>query len=488
MLRRLTAFSPLVSRYSRTTAAFQRARPIAAFHLSARRDAVAPFLLADIGEGITECEVTQWFVKAGDTVAQFDKICEVQSDKASVEITSRFDGKIVKLHYTVGQMAKVGAPIVDIDTPDGDAAPSTTAPAAPAPANVVTGSQGTTSALNVSGEHAQAGDNAHVLTTPAVRRIAREYNVDLSQIKGSGKQGRILKEDVLHFVEAGPSAQRSLSPQQTQPPKTASAPSAPTPAAKPMAADEVRPLNAIQKAMFKTMTKSLAIPHFGYADEIVLNNATQLRKEINRMLGKSHKEMGYSFSKISYMPIFLKTFSMALREFPILNACLLDGEDANKARLQMRASHNIGVAMDTSNGLIVPNIKNVQDKSILEIAAELTRLQDVAKRNSLSNADLQGGTISLSNIGAIGGTYMSPVVVSSELCIAAIGQTQRLPRFEKVKDEVTGEETEQITAQEIVNVSFSADHRVVDGATVARFAQRWKQYLQNPSAALANMR
>ncbi|KAJ3107266.1 hypothetical protein HDU96_007955 [Phlyctochytrium bullatum] len=440
--------------------------PLRTFHSTVSVKGSVSFNLADIGEGITECEVIQWFVKPGDRIEQFSKICEVQSDKAAVEITSRYDGVITKLYYNAGDMARVGSPLVDIETGDDAGAekapapsePSASAPAAPSPsaapseaAPVVTTSEA-------------------VFATPAVRRLAKEKGIDLAKVTGTGRNGRILKEDVLNYVSGS-----------TEPVST-SKPVAPAPSPKaPTASAEATtvPLTAIQKAMFKQMTKSLAIPHFGYSDEIVLNNLARYRDNVNKFLEKSELGKRNHLKKISYMPIFMKAMSLALKEFPILNSYLLNQDDPQKAQLLYRPYHNIGVAMDAPNGLVVPNVKNVQDKSILEIAVELERLKEAGKKNALTAADFADGTITLSNIGSLGGTYMHPVLVTTEVCIGAIGRSSRVPRFETVVDE-NGKKVEKVVAKEIMAVSWNADHRVIDGATVARFVRVWKNYVENP--------
>ncbi|KAJ3221547.1 hypothetical protein HDU81_010568 [Chytriomyces hyalinus] len=485
---------------------------------------LVPFLLADIGEGITECEVIQWFVKEGDRIEQFSKICEVQSDKAAVEITSRYDGVVSKLHYTLGDMAKVGSPLVDIEMEDESsepsaqavAAPSTTTPT-PAPATPTV-----TSKKNENGEvlampsarrlaketgvdlnlvsgtgkdnRVTKGDvvnykpqsvvgavrrapanKGDILATPAVRSFAKERSVDLGLVSGTGKEGRITKDDILQFISASKAAPARAVASESPKAETKVAASATAPSSSD---DIAKPLTVIQKAMFKQMTKSLSIPHFGFADEIILNATSHYRNSINASLSK-HPVHGVK--KITFMPIFIKSLSLALNEFPILNAKLVGQEsgDVSQVKLQYRSSHNIGVAMDTPQGLLVPNVKNVQNKSIIEIAQELDRLRESAKKG-LSNADMSGGTITLSNIGTVGGSYMHPVIVTSELCIGAIGKAQRLPRFEMVRD-ASGAMTEKVVAKEIMPVSWNADHRVIDGATMAKFVQLWKSYLENPA-------
>ncbi|KAJ1563072.1 hypothetical protein HK405_002891 [Cladochytrium tenue] len=438
------------------------------FHSSPRAMRLVPYLLADIGEGITECEVVQWHVKEGDRVEQFDKICEVQSDKAAVEITSRYDGVVRRLLYRPGEMAKVGAPLVEIETVDEEESEGVGAGAAAPVSAESTAAAGASSGAMAepSGESSgpstptvastHAGEGEPVFATPAVRRVARELGVDLAEVEGTGKGGRVMKDDVVRFAEkAVPETPRA---------STASL-------ATVVEGDTLKPLTAIQKAMFKQMTKSLSIPHFGYADEVTMNSLASLRESINRSLAAGDGK--FPVKRISYLPILIKATSLALLQYPILNACVVDGDDASKAKLQYRSRHNIGVAMDTPNGLVVPNIKDVQSKTVLDIAVELERLKDAGKRNALTQADLTGGTITLSNIGNIGGTYLHPVLVSSEVCIGAIGQTRRLPRFE--------EGTDRVVAAEVATVSWNADHRVLDGATMARFAALWKSYIENPA-------
>ena len=285
------------------------------FHLAKR-----PFLLADIGEGISEVEIIQWFVKKGDKVAEFDRICEVQSDKAAVEISSRFEGTITKMFYEAGDIAKVGSPLVEIDAVDEEdvsAAQDTHVE----PQKAIVEEQ-----VSFSQDHGQIASASKKFATPAVRRIAKENNIDISHVQGTGPNDRVLKGDILAFISGG-----SQKPESVAQPMTASA----------LPTDHLVKLTAIQKAMFKSMTKSLQIPHFGFSDEIVMNNAIEMRKEINHYLSSRGQ-------KISLMPIFLKTLSIALSEFPILNSKVeeLDGVPM----LRYRSQHNIGIAMDTKQG------------------------------------------------------------------------------------------------------------------------------------------
>uniref|UniRef100_A0A3B4ECU8 Dihydrolipoamide acetyltransferase component of pyruvate dehydrogenase complex n=1 Tax=Pygocentrus nattereri TaxID=42514 RepID=A0A3B4ECU8_PYGNA len=427
---------------------------------------ILPFKLSDIGEGIMEVTVKEWYVKVGDRVSQFDSICEVQSDKASVTITSRYDGVIRKLYYDVDSIAFVGTPLVDIET---DGAPEEDVMETPAL------SQEEHTHQHIRGHKTQA--------TPAVRRLAMENNIKLSEVVGSGKDGRILKEDILNFIAKQTGAILPPSPfQEIQPPPPAPAaaakpqekkppPSIPTPIApRPVftGKDRTEPLKGFQKAMVKTMTAALKIPHFGYKDEVDLTQLVRLRSELKGVA----ESRGV---RLSYMPFFIKAASLGLLHFPVLNASV----DEACQNITYKAAHNIGLAMDTPQGLLVPNVKNVQMLSVFEIAVELNRLQTSGASGQLGTADLTGGTFTLSNIGSIGGTYAKPVVLLPEVAIGALGKLQVLPRF-NAKDEVV--------KAHIMNVSWSADHRIIDGATMCRFSNLWKSYLENPASMVLDLK
>merc|ERR1712071_367019 len=426
-----------------------------------------PFKLSDIGEGITEVTVKEWYVKEGDKVAQFDPICEVQSDKASVTITSRYDGIIYKLHYAEDDLAKVGLPLVDIEVAESD-----------------------TSVEELQEKDAIAlGDREEifqlpvekVLTTPAVRKMSKENNINLLDVQGSGRDGRILKEDMLRHMELKTSSESiattSLPPARAitsvGSPKPPSTPN-PTPQMKrpeaPIGVNRTEPIKGFKKAMVKSMTHALTIPHFGYCDEIDMTSMGKLRKELKG--NHSLKERGV---KLSFMPFFIKAASLALTEYPVLNASV----DEACENITYKASHNIGLAMDTNQGLIVPNIKNVQSLSVLDIAEELARLLEAGNKGTLGSKDLTGGTFTLSNIGSIGGTYAKPVIMSPQVAIGAIGRIQVLPRFDHDSN---------LVKASIMQVSWSADHRVIDGATMARFSNLWKGYLENPSLMILNLK
>lgn len=297
------------------------------------------------------------------------------------------------------------------------------------------------------------------LATPAVRHSAREFGVDISQISGTGKDGRVLKEDVVTFMKCRDSG------------ITPSLPAIPT-LGRALSTEEKRPLTPIQTQMFKAMTKSLSIPHFLYSDEIHLDPLIKTRAVINQSMNND-----LFVQKVTFMPFIIKAVSQALDNYPLLNSRLdLSGEIP---QLVMRPQHNIGIAMDTPVGLLVPNIKNVRTLSILEIAAELKRLKAAGAEGKLTPADLQGGTITVSNIGNIGGTVVAPVIVASEVAILGMGRARIVPAFDAAGT---------VIPKTIANLSWSADHRVVDGATLARMAAMVKAFVEEPELMLARMK
>ncbi|KAB5536446.1 2-oxoacid dehydrogenases acyltransferase-domain-containing protein [Coniochaeta sp. 2T2.1] len=479
------------------------------FHATRNLKVVKPYLLADIGEGIVECEIIQWFVEPEARVEEFSPLCEVQSDKASVEITSRFAGVVKKLHYEAGEMAKVGKPLVDIDI-QGDAKeedlksltptePETKTPEVPLTTDKPAETTGSFSSIrsehqDVSAQPASNGGaetappapkGKHAaLATPAVRHLSKELDVDITEIHGTGREGRVSKEDIYKFVEAkknGGGAPPAAGAGHPQPTPLYAIPHTPG------KQQETRtPLTKTQEQMFKTMTRSLNIPHFLYADEIDFTNLVELRRRLNKVLAKTAAtESGAGaantndVTKLSYLPFIIKAVSMSLYKHPILNARVDIDPATSKPSLAFRSQHNIGVAMDTPQGLLVPVVKDVANLNVLSIARELVRLQGLAHAGKLSPQDMSGGTITVSNIGNIGGTYLSPVIVEKEVAILGIGRMRTVPAFD---------EEGRVVRKEICNFSWSADHRVVDGATLARAAQVVRGIVEEPDVMVMHLR
>lgn len=416
---------------------------------------IEEFLLPDIGEGIVECELVEWLVSEGDWVEEDQPIADVMTDKALVQIPAIKAGKIAKLHYRKGQLAKVHAPLFAIEVEQAAFAPAATT-------NTDTVANAAPAAQAVNAEPARQGK---ALASPAVRRMARALDIDLSRVPGSGKHGRVYKEDITRYQTRGVDSPvsatvQSLATSQTQVDLSSSA---------PHKADIVEPIRGVKAVMARMMVESVSsIPHFTYCEEFDLTDLVALRESMK--VKYSSDEV-----KLTMMPFFMKSMSLALSQFPVMNSQV----NADCTELTYKARHNIGMAVDSKVGLLVPNIKDVQDKSILEVAAEITRLTQSARSGRVAPADLKDGTISISNIGALGGTVATPIINKPEVAIVALGKLQILPRF-NAKGEVE--------ARQIMQVSWSGDHRVIDGGTIARFCNLWKQYLEQPQEMLLAMR
>lgn len=420
------------------------------------------FNLSDIGEGIREVVVKEWFIKEGDVVQQFDNLCEVQSDKASVTITSRFDGKILKIYHHVDETALVGKPLIDFDVTESDGSDSDGVATESVSASTQPSSSSSddrnvddqkTLETNKSDDVTHtlsASKSGKILTTPAVRRIAHENKVNLTEVRASGPNGRILKSDVLEYLNVIPATNDSNRARPVVERTQTSAPAASESASSMVGGgstniDRIEKLKDVRKIMFKSMTASLKIPHFTYSDEVDVTELVKLREAL-----KCDATAQYGI-KLTFMPFFIKAASLALTKYPILNSQL---DEPNESIIYQK-SHNISIAMATQNGLMVPNVKNCEQKTILQIARDLTDLLERGRNGKLAPADFQNGTFSLSNIGVIGGTYTKPVIAPPQVAIGAIGTTKVVPRF---VDEIS----DRVQRVHLIHVSWSADHRLVE--------------------------
>lgn len=447
-----------------------------AFHVYRPLQRVERHILSDIGEGVKEVQIIQWFVEEGATVEEWAPLCEVQSDKASVEITSKYGGVIKKLLYERDAVVQVGDPMLEIEVEgeedDGEveqekgepehrqsaseSSRQERLPPDPKPDQTTEASGDAAPKPKFSGRHAN-------LATPAVRGLLKEHKLEITTIEGTGKDGRVLKEDVHRHVEQ--SKRRS-------PADSGISTVEDTSVSDTKQREELQNLTPIQSAMFKSMTKALSIPHFLYSDTIDVTNLGAMRRRLNEGAKSANTP------KLSYMPFVIKAVSLALNKYPLINA-RLDTSDSAKPKILMRSHHNVCVAMDTPNGLLVPVIKNVDNRSIASIAQELRRLAEAGQAGKLTNEDLTGGTITVSNIGNIGGGVLAPVIVEGQLAIMGIGKIKPTPVFA---------DDGSLRKADIMTMSWSADHRVVDGATMARMATVVQSYLEQPESMMVDMR
>ncbi|MCH8552000.1 MAG: 2-oxo acid dehydrogenase subunit E2 [Natronospirillum sp.] len=428
------------------------------------------FILPDIGEGIVECELVEWRVQEGDPIAEDQPVADVMTDKALVEITAMHTGTVSRLYCKQGDIAKVGEPLFEIEVAGGQVTEDKKESTVDSQKTEVesrksenqstddsrqkTAKSGAVGSGNLSTVDSQLSTHNKVLATPAVRRIARENDLDLGQVPGSGRSGRVLKEDILRYLDQGGAA-----------PQAASA----TATVVPSAADRTEPIKGVRAAMARQMTDAVStIPHFTYAEEVDVTELDKLRQQLKPRFAE--KDL-----KLSMMPFVIKALELAIRDFPVLNSRVND----DCTELTYLADVNVGMAADTPIGLLVPNIKQVQHRSLEDITAEVNRLTDLARTGKLAQEDMKGGTISISNIGALGGTVATPIINKPEVAIVALGRMQRLPRFA---------EDGSVTERRIMQVSWSGDHRVIDGGTIARFCNCWKGYLEDPVTMLTALR
>lgn len=446
----------------------------AAAPAKSQSSSVKEFKLADIGEGIAEVTVTEWFVKEGDMVKEMDNLCGVESDKASVELTSPFTGQVKKLCHEAGDVVSVGSTLVEIEVLGAEPAPEPTASAsavaAAAPA-VAAAAPAVAVAAAASASIAGRGKRAPgVLATPVVRALAKEKGVDLNTVTGSGAAGRVLKEDVLAAAAAPPAATPVAETVASPVAAAAAAPTMPAPSAPLVYRPPVRTLedttveitSGVGKGMVKSMTDALKMPYMALGEEIDVTELLTLQKALKPI---AEKQYG---SKVSMTAFFIKAISLALYEYPIINSKFHEGPPASYTKF---GSHNITVAIDSKNGLMVPNIKDVGNLSVLEIQQEVLRLAVAAQANKLSLQDMTGGTITFSNVGTIGTKDPRPIPFDGQAVIGAAGRLMVLPRYNS---------NMELVPRQIMNVRWVGDHRHLDGATLARFSNSFKRLVENP--------
>lgn len=281
------------------------------------------------------------------------------------------------------------------------------------------------------------------LAAPAVKHLLKEHDVNLMDIQGTGKGGRVLKEDVQRYLATQTSA----------------------PEAEAQAIDKAVNLTPNENQMFRVMTDALNIPHFGYAHSVDFTTLNSLRQKFNSEK-KASNSTGEEIPKLTALSIVMKAVSLAFNQHPRLNAYLETPTDTGKPRLTVKGSHDFGIAVDTPHGLLVPVVKSVQNRSILSIAAEISRLSGLAKRGALTPSDMRGATFTVSNIGSIGGSVVNPVIVPPMVAIVGVGKTEEVLALSSNE---LGES--RIIKRQKTMFSWSADHRVLDGAAVARCAE-----------------
>lgn len=425
---------------------------------------VSDIKLPELGEGVTEGELVKWLVKPGDTVKADQAIAEVLTDKATVEVPTPLAGIVKGLNFKSGDVVKVGATMITLEGGVGAATPPATVAAPTATTSTATSPAHTapiaaTSTMTSSIFPPVA--DSKVLATPATRRLAREMGIDINSLSGSGLAGRVTREDVMN-AQAGTSTKAAA-------PIASTTLSIPKPAYQgPAGASEERvPLVGIRKKIAENMQRSKTIiPHFTLMDEAKVDAMVSMRESLKDYAEKNG-------TKITYLPIVMKALIATIRDFPMFNASIDDAA----GEIVYKKYFNLGFAADTPNGLVVPVIKNADQKTIMELSREILDLSKRARDGKLKPDEMKGATITVTNIGSIGGTYATPVINHPEVAILGMYKIDEKPVIENG----------QLKAIKVMNYTITADHRLIDGAVAAKFLASFISRIENPAKLLVEL-
>ena len=405
------------------------------------------FKLPDIGEGVAEGEILKWMARVGDQIREDQPLVEIMTDKVNVQIPAPRTGKVLQILAKEGDVAKVGQTIMVIDDGSGDGGAYPAPPSTPKPEHAAVATQPETQPVP---------SPQSVLATPATRRLARELGVDISQMKGSGPQGRITDEDVKRFASGSRSGPSTV---------TLQAALAPKPGAGPR--EELVPLRGVRKTIAERMLKSLqTTAQVTHVDEADMTELVLLREAFK---GSAEKRGVH----LTFMPFIIKALVPALKEFPYVNSSL----DEQSGNIVLKKYYNVGIATDTEQGLVVPVVRDVDKKDIFELAGEIETLADRARKGQLTLDEVRGGTFTITNVGAIGGLFATPIVNAPEVAILGLHKIAKRPVVRDGKVEI----------RDTTYFSLSFDHRVVDGAYAARFTSRLIETVQDTRKLLSEV-
>ncbi|MEC5422839.1 dihydrolipoamide acetyltransferase family protein [Virgibacillus sp. C22-A2] len=424
------------------------------------------FKLPDIGEGIHEGEIVKWFVKEGEEIKEDDVLCEVQNDKAVVEIPSPVEGTVKKIHVEEGTVAIVGDTLITFDAEgyesDDDASSDGTEE------QPATEEKEEKNQKEESKEEAQPvkedseTDGKRVIAMPSVRKYARENDVRIQSVTGSGKNGRILKEDIDSFLNGDQPSETTgadEAPESSKEAETSKEAKAPA-AAKGEYPETREAMSGIRKAIAKAMVNSKTkAPHVTLMDEVDVTELVSHRKKFKAVAAEQE-------IKLTYLPYVAKALVSASKKYPILNAAV----DDETNEIIHKQYYNIGIAADTDKGLLVPVVKDADRKSIFTISKEINELAEKARSGKLTSEEMKGASNTITNIGSAGGQWFTPVLNYPEAIILGIGRIAEKP---VVRD---GE----IVVAPVLALSMSFDHRIVDGATAQLALNQIKRLLNDP--------
>ncbi len=410
--------------------------------------------LHDIGEGMTEGEVLAYFVKVGDQVVSDQPIVEVQTDKMTAELPSPVSGTVKEILVEAGTNVDVGTTLLLIDSGSGmkNNQVEKKEPVAFQIGNVISGTK-----KELSVTLSQAPTQKVILAAPYTRKIARELGIDLGEIKGTGPAGRITDEDVYGYVN-----RKHEKPAVMQEEMETMEPAPILPESQSV--EKTLPFKGRRKQIASKMAKSLyTIPHVTHFEEVDVTRLISLRSE--------WKDQGKTISVAAF---FIKALQLALVKFPIFNARL----DEEQQLIRLNSECNIGVAVDTEEGLIVPVIHQAGQKSILEIHAEMKELIHKAQSNELTAREISGGTFTMSNVGPLGGIGATPIINFPEVALISFHKTKQQPVVRN----------NEIVIRSMMNLSMSFDHRVADGATAVGFTNYFSELIENPASMLLELK
>ncbi|HVT10603.1 MAG TPA: dihydrolipoamide acetyltransferase family protein [Polyangia bacterium] len=390
------------------------------------------FKLPDIGEGVVEGEVVRWLVKEGDRLTQDQPMVEVMTDKATVEIPAPRPGRVAKRLFAEGDRCPVGKVLIVIDL-DGDGAQA----AAPSGAPEVPASRPNAPVAAVAAAARAGGQGGPVLATPATRKLARDIGVDIHAVAATGPAGRVTSDDVRAHKQDGRAAKPVSSP-----------------------GDKRVPFRGVRKKIAETLAKSkFTAPHATYVEEVDCTELVALRAAVNgRAAG----------AKVSYLPFIIKATVAALKKFPQMNAML---DDAAGEIVQWGHVH-VGLATATESGLIVPVIRDADRKTIAELSRQIAQLAEATRTGKATREELTGSTFTITSLGAWGGVMATAIINPPEVAILGVHRIAKRPA-------VVGD---QIAIRDLMNLSLSFDHRVVDGFDAAQFVGEIKRQLEAPAA------
>jgi pyruvate dehydrogenase E2 component (dihydrolipoamide acetyltransferase) len=424
------------------------------------------FKLPDIGEGVMEGEIVKWLVQPGDLVEEDTPVVEVMTDKATVTIPTPRKGRIVRLHGQEGELAKVHHPLVELEVSDADVRPSAPPPLAsnghalPAPPPALAPAAPPAS-VRAAAPLARSG---HLLATPVTRRMAREHNIDLARVAGSGPQGRVLKADLEALLALG-----TATPTPT-PESGAGAVATRREAWAPLSAasvDQRIPLRGLRKKIAEKMVRSkFTAPHYAFVEEVDASALVALRRTLNDRLQAENV-------KLSYLPFFVKAVLAAFRKHPQVNANM----DEATQELVVRGDRHIGIAAMTEQGLTVPVLRHADRLSIRAMSDEIARLASAARDQKLKLEELQGGSFTITSLGQTGGLFATPIINHPEVAIMGVHRMRQTPVVN---------EAGQVVVKPVLHLSFCFDHRVIDGAAGADFAYEVIRFVEQPELLLVD--